>query len=249
MSGDKKNVLTADERMLRDYIQTKTQQVLKDLDSLAARGEEQLDPWSADFATLVRTCGKNSPEAFRWFKYYLREGRIPAAVQLPLLVQIYLDSTVDAGFMNILARLLKNEPQDRREERMQQTKKALQSVCSEDGILTLYRGSFEKPFGYMDDASRPIEKAFSFTTREDIAKRYAVMWFPARAAIYKVSVPVEDAAGYLLYDEEETVVLLPKVKGGRLEILETREIPKEEYGSAEEEKMARESYRYLKQAQ
>lgn len=36
--------------------------------------------------------------------------------------------------------------------------------------LTVYRGSFERPFGREDDASRVIEKGFAFSLDREVAK-------------------------------------------------------------------------------
>mgnify|MGYP000609348858 CR=1 FL=1 len=86
---------------------------------------------------------------------------IPANVALPLVMQVYLDSSVDGGFVNTFAKAFKQEPEDVRNQRIEDMKQELAEYIDSDGNLTVYRGSFERPFGREDDASRVIEKGFA----------------------------------------------------------------------------------------
>ena len=82
-------VLTPDEKILDDYIKTRMKKTLSDINALSEEGSTDLMEWSSAFTYLISTYGRNSDEAFKWFKYYLKEGKIPAEVAMPLLIQIY----------------------------------------------------------------------------------------------------------------------------------------------------------------
>jgi hypothetical protein len=168
---------------------------------------------------------------------------IPQPVQMSLLVQLYMDASVDQGFVNTFARIMKNETQEQREERIRQMKEELAANLDEDGDLCLYRGAFVRAFADRDDSSREIERAFCFTLDEKTARQYATVWYPEKAFVYKVKVPCRDVAWYSLYDEEKTVIALPQYKGGGLTVLEEQQIPESEYGPQEEKSAARQAYR------
>lgn len=91
-------VLTPDEKLVADFIKTRTKKVLDDIQRLSKEQNADISEWAESFAYLARTYGRDSDETFKWFKYYFREGMIPANVALPLVVQVYLDSSVDGGF-------------------------------------------------------------------------------------------------------------------------------------------------------
>ena len=92
-------VLTPDEKLVADFIKTRTKKVLDDIQRLSKEQNADISEWAESFAYLARTYGRDSDETFKWFKYYFREGMIPANVALPLVVQVYLDSSVDGGFV------------------------------------------------------------------------------------------------------------------------------------------------------
>ena len=159
----KSEVLTPDEALVADFIKTRTKKVLDDIQKLSKEQNNDLSQWAESFAYLARTYGRDSDETFKWFKYYFREGLIPANVALPLVVQIYLDSSVDGGFVNTFARAFKQEPEEDRKQRIKGMKKELAEYLDDEGHLIVYRGSFERPFGREEDASRVIEKGFAFS--------------------------------------------------------------------------------------
>jgi hypothetical protein len=119
---------------------------------------------------------------------------IPQSVQMSLLVQLYMDASVDDGFVNTFARVMKNETPQQRQDRIAEMKEQLGANLDEDGCLCLYRGSFKRAFADRDDSSRPIDRAFCFTFDENTAKQYAIVWYPEEATVYKVKVPCEDVA-------------------------------------------------------
>ena len=84
-------VLTPDEKLVADFIKTRTKKVLDDIQRLSKEQNADISEWAESFAYLARTYGRDSDETFKWFKYYFREGMIPANVALPLVVQVYLD--------------------------------------------------------------------------------------------------------------------------------------------------------------
>ena len=104
-------VLTPDEKLVADFVKTRTKKVLDDIQRLSKEQNTDLSEWAESFAYLARTYGRDSDETFKWFKYYFREGLIPANVALPLVVQVYLDSSVDGGFVNTFAKAFKQEPE------------------------------------------------------------------------------------------------------------------------------------------
>ena len=108
--------------------------------------------------------------------------------------------------------------------------------------MIVYRGSFERPFGREEDASRVIEKGFAFSLDREVAKNYAVCWFPENAKIYEVKAPLSDVAWYCNYDEEKTVILLPQNKGGQWTVASEEVVPKSEYGSDSEKAVAVQAY-------
>ena len=104
---------------------------------LSKEQNNDLSQWAESFAYLARTYGRDSDETFKWFKYYFREGLIPANVALPLVVQIYLDSSVDGGFVNTFARAFKQEPEEDKKQRIKGMKKELaEEILSGDEIKT-----------------------------------------------------------------------------------------------------------------
>ena len=238
----KSEVLTPDEKIMADFIKTRTKKVLDDIQRLSRENVQDLSAWEQSFSYLSRTYGRDSDETFKWYKYYFREGLIPDGVALPLLVQVYLDGRVDGGFVNILARAVKREPEEVKAARIEEMKRELAEYISEDGRLTVYRGSFEKPFGCENDASREIDRAFSFTFDKEVAKYYACCWFPEKARIYEVKTDLADVAWYTNYDEEKTVILLPQSKGAQWQVISETIVPESEYGSESEKKNARMSY-------
>lgn len=143
----KSEVLTPDEALVADFIKTRTKKVLDDIQKLSKEQNNDLSQWAESFAYLARTYGRDSDETFKWFKYYFREGLIPANVALPLVVQIYLDSSVDGGFVNTFARAFKQEPEEDKKQRIKGMKKELAEYLDDEGHLIVYRGSFERPFG------------------------------------------------------------------------------------------------------
>ena len=169
----KSEVLTPDEALVADFIKTRTKKVLDDIQKLSKEQNNDLSQWAESFAYLARTYGRDSDETFKWFKYYFREGLIPANVALPLVVQIYLDSSVDGGFVNTFARAFKQEPEEDKKQRIKGMKKELAEYLDDEGHLIVYRGSFERPFGREEDASRVIEKGFAFSLDREVAKNYA----------------------------------------------------------------------------
>ena len=237
-----RNVLTQDEKAINDFINVRMKKVLADIKDLVEERSEDLIAWSFAFSYLCETYGQASDEPFKWYKYYLREGSIPASVQLPVLMQIYGDSSVDKGFPNILKKVYANEPAQDKERRISAMKKELAKYLDKDGRLCAYRGSFQKPFGTKNDESRPIEKAFSFSLDESAALHYAVCWFPASAQLYTVQVPLEEVMSYNLYEEDKPVVVLPQSKGGTFQVISQRDVDRSEYHSSEEEKYARHAY-------
>ena len=167
---------------------------------------------------------------------------IPANVALTLVVQVYLDSSVDGGFVNTFTKAFKQEPEDVKNQRIEDMKKELAEYIDSDGNLTVYRGSFERPFGREDDASRVIEKGFAFSLDREVAKNYATCWFPETAKIYEVKAPLSDVAWYSNYDEEKTVILLPQNKGGQWTVTSEEVVPSSEYGSDSEKAVAVQAY-------
>ena len=137
-------VLTPDEKLVADFIKTRTKKVLDDIQRLSKEQNADISEWAESFAYLARTYGRDSDETFKWFKYYFREGMIPANVALPLVVQVYLDSSVDGGFVNTFAKAFKQEPEDVRNQRIEDMKQELAEYIDSDGNLTVYRGSFER---------------------------------------------------------------------------------------------------------
>lgn len=235
-------VLTEDEKMVADFIKTRTKKVLADIQALSEMKVQDLSAWSESFAYLSRTYGRSSDEPFKWYKYYFREQLIPDAVALPLLVQVYLDGAVDKGFVNTLVRAMKREPEDVKKARMDSMQRELAEYMDEDGMLTVYRGSFEKPFGKEDDASRTIDRAFCFTLDQEVARHYACCWYPETAKVYKVKTPLTEVAWCNLYDEEKNVILMPQSKGGAWQIVEETVIPSGEYHNEVDAKAARQAY-------
>ena len=238
----KSEVLTPDEVLVADFIKTRTKKVLDDIQKLSKEQNNDLSQWAESFAYLARTYGRDSDETFKWFKYYFREGLIPANVALPLVVQIYLDSSVDGGFVNTFARAFKQEPEEDKKQRIKGMKKELAEYLDDEGHLIVYRRSFERPFGREEDASRVIEKGFAFSLDREVAKNYAVCWFPETAKIYEVKAPLSDVAWYCNYDEEKTVILLPQNKGGQWAVASEEVVPKSEYGSDSEKAVAVQAY-------
>lgn len=238
-------VLTEDEKLVADFIRTRTKKVLADIQALSEAKVQDPDAWSESFAYLSRTYGRNSDETFKWYKYYFRERLIPDAIALPLLVQVYLDGAVDKGFVNTLVRAMKREPEDVKAARLDDMRCELAEYIDEEGLLTVYRGSFEKPFGKEDDASRPIDRAFCFTLDPEVARHYACCWYPETAKVYKVKTPLTDVAWHNLYDEEKNVILMPQSKGGVWQVAEETVIPASEYGAVTDEKSARQAYTSL----
>lgn len=236
-------ILTPDEAKLADFLKVREKQVMEDIRRMAAQESVDEVAWSRAFTSLSRIYGSQSDETFKWYKYFLRQGMIPQQVQMSLLVQLYMDASVDAGFVNTFAKVMKNETPQQRDDRIREMKEQLAANLDEDGDLLLYRGSFVRAFADRDDSSRPIERAFCFTLDEKTALQYATVWYPEKAYVYKVKVPCEDVAWYSLYNEEKTVIALPQYKGGGLQIIEERLVPKEEYGPKEEESAARQAYR------
>ena len=236
-----RNVLMEDQAQVNDFMQVRMRKALGDLKALIEGGSEDLIEWSSCFSYLSHTYGRSSDEAFKWFKYYLREGKIPASIQLPLLMQVQSAGAVDGGFVNILARVMKNEPQEEKERRIRMMKEELASSIDNEGKLCLYRGAFLRPFGKVDDGSRPIEKAYSFTVDESVAVHYASCWYPESARVYTVQVPLEEVARYNIYEEDKPVVILPQSKGGSVKVIQERILSREDYepaGTEDEAKMA-----------
>ena len=156
-------------------------------------------------------------------------------------MQVQSAGAVDAGFVNVLARVMKQEPEKEKERRIRTMKQELASSIDKDGMLCVYRGVFQRPFGKVDDGSRPIEKAFAFTTEESIAVRYATCWYPESARVYTVQVPLEEVARYNIYEEDKPVVILPQSKGGSVKVIQERILSREDYepaGTEDEAKMA-----------
>lgn len=238
----KTEVLTPDEKVMADFIKTRTKKVLDDIRNLSQEKNRDVNAWETSFAYLSRTYGRDSDEAFKWYKYYFREGLIPDEVALPLLIQVYLDGAVDGGFVNVLARAVKCEPEEIKAARIGEMKTELAEQIDEEGRLTVYRGSFEKPFGCENDASRDIERAFSFTLDKEVAKYYACCWYPQTAKVYEVKTDLSDVAWYSNYDEEKIVILMPRSKGGQWQILSETVIPDSEYGPESGKNNARASY-------
>jgi hypothetical protein len=238
----KSEVLTQDEKLVADFIKTRTKKVLADIQALADNKVEDLNAWSESFIYLARTYGRGSDETFKWFKYYFREHLIPDSVALPLLVQVYFDGQVDGGFVNTLVKAAACEPENKKADRIEEMKKNLAEFTDEDGKVTLYRGSFEKPFGNENDGSKAIERAFAFTLDKEVAKQFACVWFPETAKIYTVKADPEDIAWYNLYDEQKTVLMIPQSKGGLWQIVDEQVIPSDEYGTEAEKREARQAY-------
>ena len=130
-------VLTPDEKLVADFIKTRTKKVLDDIQRLSKEQNADISEWAESFAYLARTYGRDSDETFKWFKYYFREGMIPANVALPLVVQVYLDSSVDGGFVNTFAKAFKQEPEDVRNQRIEDMKQELAEYIDSDGNLTV----------------------------------------------------------------------------------------------------------------
>jgi hypothetical protein len=238
----KNEVLTQDEKLVADFIKTRTKKVLADIQALSEMKVQDLNAWSESFIYLARTYGRGSDETFKWYKYYFREHLIPDAVALPLLVQVYFDGQVDNGFVNTFVKAVACEPAEIKAGRMEEMKKNLTEFMDEDGKIILYRGSFKKPFGSENDSSRAIERAFTFTLDKEIARQYACGWFPEEAKIYTVKANLEDIAWYNLYDEEKTVLMIPQSKGGMWQVVEETDVPASEFGTEAERRAARQVY-------
>ena len=129
----KSEVLTPDEALVADFIKTRTKKVLDDIQKLSKEQNNDLSQWAESFAYLARTYGRDSDETFKWFKYYFREGLIPA-----------------------------NEPEEDKKQRIKGMKKELAEYLDDEGHLIVYRGSFERPFGREEDASRRRDLLIKF---------------------------------------------------------------------------------------
>ena len=226
---DPAQMLTPDENILRDFIETRMKKAEAEIMRLCETGNDDLNEWTTNFDYLIRTYGKPSTEPFKLFKYYMRQGSIPKSVARPLLIQLYMDSTVDAGFVNLLTRVMREEDEAAREARISELRDDLGRLVDEDGYVTAYRGAFEKPFGVYDDASRPFEKAFAFTTDPEAAKHYACCWYPGSARLITARVPLEEIAWYGAYQEDKTLVILPVFKGGKAELTSSEDYPESAY--------------------
>ncbi len=222
-------MLTPDENLLRDFVETRMKKAEDEIRRLSESGNEDLNAWMTNFDYLTRTYGKDSTEPFKNFKYYMRQGSIPKSVARPLLMQLYMDSTVDAGFVNLLARVMREEDEADREARMAELKDDLGNRVDDDGMVTVYRGCFSKPFGTFDDGSRPFERAFAFTTDPEAAKHYACCWYPAEAQLITARVPLSEIVWYGAYQEDKTVVILPVFKGGSAQLTGTEPYPEGSY--------------------
>ncbi len=223
------NMLTPDESVFRDFVETRMKKAEDEIRRLSESGNEDLNAWLTNFDYLTRTYGKDSTEPFRHFKYYMRQGSIPKSVARPLLMQLYMDSTVDAGFVNLLARVMREEDEADREARLSELRDDLGKRVDDNGMVTVYRGVFSKPFGIYDDASRPFEKAFAFTTDPEAAKHYACCWYPGEAKLLTARVPLEEIVWYGAYQEDKTLVILPVFKGGSAELTGTEDYPDTAY--------------------
>ena len=111
-------VLTPDEAKLADFLKVREKQVMEDIRRMAEEKSEDGIAWSRAFTSLSRIYGSKSDETFKWYKYFLRQGMIPQPVQMSLLVQLYMDASVDAGFVNTFAKVMKNETPEQREDRI-----------------------------------------------------------------------------------------------------------------------------------
>lgn len=235
-------VLTPDEKILDDFIKTRMKKTLSDINSLSEEGSTDLMKWSAAFTYLISTYGRDSDEPFKWFKYYLKEGKIPAEVAMPLLIQIYIDGSVDKGFANTMARIYRNEPEEVKNRRVMEMKDDLGKLVTADGKVVVYRGAFSRPFGIHQDESTPIEKAVTFTSDAETAKNYACCWYPEKAYLYEALVPLEEVLWYGAFSEDKTVIVLPQFKGGSIEIKNVTEIPENEYDNKIDRKQAMAAY-------
>lgn len=235
-------VLTPDEKLVADFIKTRTKKVLDDIQRLSKEQNADISEWAESFAYLARTYGRDSDETFKWFKYYFREGMIPANVALPLVVQVYLDSSVDGGFVNTFAKAFKQEPEDVRNQRIEDMKQELAEYIDSDGNLTVYRGSFERPFGREDDASRVIEKGFAFSLDREVAKNYATCWFPETAKIYEVKAPLSMWHGTAIMTRKRLSSCCLRIRAdcGRWHLRKL--VPSSEYGSDSEKAVAVQAY-------
>ena len=223
------SMLTPDEQVLRDFVESRQKKAEAEIERLRAEGSEDLTAWSANFTLLTKTYGKASTEPFKLFKYYMRQGMIPASIARDLLMQLYMDGTVDAGFVNLLARVMREETEEAKAARISDLKMDLGNKVDEKGCVTVYRGCFEKPFGIYDDASRVFEKAFAFTTDPEAARHYACCWYPAKAQIITASIPVEEIAWYGAYQEDKPVIILPVFKGGSARLTQSEDLAPEVY--------------------
>ncbi len=223
------SVLTPDEQVLRDFVESRQKKAEAEIERLRAEGSEDLTAWSGNFTLLTKTYGKSSTEPFKLFKYYMRQDMIPKSIARDLLMQLYMDAQVDAGFVNLLARVMREETEAAKAARIEDLKMDLGKKVDENGCVTVYRGCFEKPFGIYDDGSRPFEKAFTFTTDPEAARHYACCWYPAKAQIITASVPVEEIVWYGAYQEDKPVVILPVFKGGSARLTGTEDLAADTY--------------------
>ena len=221
--------LDVNEQLVADFIKMRVQKVLKDIDEMVKNGAKDVSDWQDQFAHLIRVYGRDSEEPFKWYKYYLREGKLPLEVALPILIQIYMDGSVDKGFVNILAKVAANEPEEAKADRKARLSQVLADKIGEDGKVLLFRGEFKKPFGLYEDEIRSVEKAFCFTTSEKVAGHYAVCWYPEESAVISACADLDTILWYTNFNEEENVIILPVFKGGQLSDVNRRIVTKDDF--------------------
>ena len=59
-------VLTPDEKLVADFIKTRTKKVLDDIQRLSKEQNADISEWAESFAYLARTYGRDSDETFKW---------------------------------------------------------------------------------------------------------------------------------------------------------------------------------------
>lgn len=77
-----------------------------------------------------------------------------------------------------LPRAFKQEPEEDKKQRIKGMKKELAEYLDDEGHLIVYRGSFERPFGREEDASRVIEKGFALQSGQRSCEKLCCMLVP-----------------------------------------------------------------------
>lgn len=193
---------------------------------LSNRKDVNINEWKSAFTSYGYHLETGSKNVYSFYVELYMENKIPASVQFPLFMHIYVNHPIEKGFDKYLMEAYDNYLDKKKDKLRKDIYDKLGNRKDKNGYLTVYRGEYiDAEFG----SSIEIGQAISFTLDYKKARFFACRWSPKKANVYTAKVAFEDIIYYTDDRNESEVIIRPESKGRKFFDLKCEALNPEEY--------------------